>query len=189
MVYADGSTVRSRAPLTNMPFPPMFEPNRRVRVVLSSMGLMPYVSVWKAAALALAELGCAAFFIVGVAACRCRHLAPWFVLAACAVGVLVRAADIESWASFIPGGLVGRTEQAFGARAGRSASAIVLVERFLLAALASVVVGRYVAGVRQRRSSGLRFTGHVTVEELSTQMAIGMVGLLWIRARPWRGAD
>src|SRR5205823_2468524 len=30
---------------------------------------------------------------------------------------------------------------------------------------------------------GLRFAGHVTVEELSIQLAMGMVGLLWIRAR------
>ena len=99
-----------------MPFPPFppFQPNRRVRVVLSSMGLMPFVSVWKAAALALAELGSAAFFIVGVLHGTAGQFAPWFVLAACVLGVLVRAGDIESWALFIPGGLVGRTEQAFG---------------------------------------------------------------------------
>ena len=47
-----------------MPFP--FQPNKRIRVVLSSMGLLPFVSVWKAAAFALAELGCAAFFVAGV---------------------------------------------------------------------------------------------------------------------------
>src|SRR5216110_4063490 len=98
-----------------MPFPP-FQPNRRVRVVLSSMGLMPFVSVWKAAALALAELGAAAFFIVGVLHGTAGVTAPWFVLAACVLGLLVRAGDIESWALFIPGGLVGRTEQAFGPR-------------------------------------------------------------------------
>src|SRR5258705_11161977 len=102
-----------------MPFPPFspFQPNRRVRVVLSSMGLMPFVSVWKAAALALAELGAASFFIVGVVHGTLGAVAPWFVLAACLCGVLVRAGDIESWALFIAGGLVGRTEQAVGSRA------------------------------------------------------------------------
>src|SRR5436190_19119746 len=132
-----------------MPFPPFppFQPNRRVRVVLSSMGLMPFVSVWKAAALALAELGAAAFFVVGVVHGTVGAFAPWFVLAACCFGLLVRAGDIESWALFIPGGLVGRAEQAFGSRAARSASAAVLVERLLLAALASAVIGHYVASV------------------------------------------
>src|SRR4051794_13113449 len=98
-----------------MPFPP-YQPNRRVRVVLSSMGLMPFVSVWKAAALAIAELGCGAFFIVGVVHGSLGNFAPWFVLAACLLGVFVRAGDVESWSTFIGGGLVGRAEQAFGVR-------------------------------------------------------------------------
>src|SRR5436190_8098136 len=160
-----------------------FQPNRRVRVVLSSMGLLPFVSIWRAAALALAELGCAAFFIVGVVQGTVGQFAPWFVLAACVLGIFARAGDIESWALFIPGGLIGRTEQAFGPRIARSTSAVVLIERFLLAALASVVIGRYVASVAAAAIVGLRFAGHVTVEELSIQLAMGMVGLLWIRAR------
>jgi len=168
-----------------MPFPPFppFQPNRQVRVVLSSMGLMPFVSVWKAAALALAELGAAAFFIVGVLHSTAGAAAPWFVLAACLLGVLVRAGDIESWAQFVPGGLVGRTELAFGTRAARTASAIVLVERFLLAALVSAVIGHYVASVAATAVMGLRFTGHVTLEELSMYLAFGTVGMLWMRAR------
>ena len=85
-----------------------FQPNR-VRVVLSSMGLLPFVSIWRAAALALAELGCAAFFIVGVVQGTVGEFAPWFVLAACVLGIFARAGDIESWALFIPGGLIGRT--------------------------------------------------------------------------------
>jgi magnesium transporter len=171
-----------------MPFPtfptfPPFQPNRRVQVVLSSMGLMPFLSVWKAAALALAELGSAAFFIVGVVQGTVNGYAPWFVLAACCFGVLVRAGDIESWALFIPGGLVGRAEQAFGVRAAQTTSAIVLVERLLLAALASAVIGRYVASVAATAIVGLRFTEHVTIEELSIQLASLMVGMLWLRAR------
>jgi magnesium transporter len=168
----------------SMPFPlTPFQPNRRVRVVLSSMGLMPFVSVWKAAALALAELGAASFFIVGVLQGTVGVFAPWFVLAACVFGLLVRAGDIESWALFISGGLVGRAEQAFGQRAARSASAIVVVERLFLAALASAVIGRYVSSVVATAIVGHRFTGHVTVEDVSTYLAILMVGLLWIRAR------
>ena len=168
-----------------MPFPtfPPFQPNRRVQVVLSSMGLLPFVSVWKAAALALAELGIGAFFVVGVVHGTVGGVAPWFVLAACVFGLLVRAGDVESWALFIPGGLVGRAEQAFGARTGRTASAVVLVERLFLSALASAIVGRYVASVAATAIMGLPFTGHVTIEELSLQLAMLMVGLLWLRAR------
>ncbi len=148
-----------------MPFP--FQPNQRARVFLSSMGLLPFVSVWKAAAFALAELGCAAFFVVGVVLATAGPAAPWFVLAACVLGIFARQVDIESWALFMPGGLAGRTEQAFGVRAGKAVSTVVLLERFLLAALAASVVGRYIANV----------------EDVATQIAMGVVGLLWIRAR------
>src|SRR5262245_16586975 len=148
-----------------MPF--SFQPNQRARVFLSSMGLLPFVSVWRAAAFALAELGCAAFFVVGVVFGVAGPIAPWFVLAACILGIVARQVDIESWALFMPGGLVGRAEQAFGTRAGRAVSTVVLLERFLLAGLAASVLGRYVANV----------------DDLSTQIAMALVGLLWIRAR------
>ena len=130
------------------------------------MGLLPFVSVWKAAALALAELGCAAFFVVGVVLGTAGPGAPWFVLAACLFGVLVRAVDIESWALFIPGGLTGRTEQAFGEKAGPVVSTVTWLERLLLAALASAVLGRYIANV----------------EELSATRD-GARGLLWLQAQ------
>ena len=148
-----------------MPFP--FQPNQRARVFLSSMGLLPFVSVWKAAAFALAELGCATFFVVGVVLATAGPAAPWFVLAACVLGIFARQVDIESWALFMPGGLAGRAEEAFGVRAGKAVSTVVLLERFLLAALAASVVGRYLANV----------------EDVATQIAMGVVGLLWIRAR------
>ena len=131
------------------------------------MGLLPFISVWKAAAFALAELGCAAFFIIGVVLPTTGPSAPWFVLAACVFGIVARQVDIESWGLFIPGGLAGRTEQAFGLHATRPVLAIVLLERFFLAALAAAVLGRYVGNV----------------EDLSTQIAMAMVGLLWLRAR------
>jgi magnesium transporter len=150
-----------------MPFLSPFQPNRRVRVVLSSMGLLPFVSVWKAGALALAELGCAAFFVAGVVSESVGPFAPWFVLAVCVFGVFVRAVDIESWALFIPGGLIGRTEQAFGSRAARAVSTVVLLERLLLAALACAVVGRYTTDVA----------------DLAMQIGMTLVALLWIRAR------
>ncbi|PYS54634.1 MAG: hypothetical protein DMG13_07510 [Acidobacteria bacterium] len=40
---------------------------RQVRVVLSTTALLSFMSISKAAALALAELGIAAFFLIGVA--------------------------------------------------------------------------------------------------------------------------
>jgi magnesium transporter len=156
-------------------------PVRRVRVVLSSTALLSFISVWKAAALALAELGVAAFFIAGTTQSALGPATPWLVLAGCLLSVFVRAFDIESWALFIPGGLLGRAEQAFGPRATRMAAAAVLTERFLLGALACVVVGHYVATVIT--SAGWRLPDNVLTAELASVIAVMLLGSLWIRAR------
>src|SRR4029453_18435460 len=71
--------IRSSAAMS--PFSPI--PRRHpIRVVLSSTALQPFLSVRKAAALAIAQLGVAAFFISGIAPAALGQSAVWFVLAA-----------------------------------------------------------------------------------------------------------
>ena len=101
-----------------MPLSSSFPPRHPIRVVLSSTALLPFLSVRKAAALAIAQSGVAAFFISGVTWSALGESAGWFVLAATLLAVLIRAIDIESWALLIPGGFVSRVTLAFGHRAG-----------------------------------------------------------------------
>ncbi len=141
------------------------------------------MSVRKAAALAIAQLGVAAFFVSGVTRSALGESAGWFVLAATMLAAFVRAIDIESWALLIPGGFASRVRAAFGPRAVGFAAAAALVERLLLGALACVVLGHYVAGVAVTAIAGWRWTGYVRTEDLATVVAAGAIGLLWIRAR------
>ena len=166
-----------------MPLPPLIDPRRRVRVVLSSTALLSFMSVRKAAALALAQLGVAAFFVPGVVNATIGPSAGWFVLAAVVLAAIVRAIDIESWAVFIPGGFVGRVSQAFGPARGRAAAAAVLTERFLLAAVAVVTVGHYASGVVLTLIGGWRLTGLLRPEDFATMLAVILIGGLWIRIR------
>jgi magnesium transporter len=158
-------------------------PPRQIRIVVAATSLLSFMSVWKAAALALAELGVAVFFLIGVERAAIGAAAPWFVLAACLLGAFVRAIDGESWGFLIPGGLVGRAERAFGPKAVGLASAAVLTERLLLVALASVVVGRYATSPVAALLGGWHPAGHLSIEELVTLLAAFVIGLLWIRAR------
>ena len=84
-----------RPPMSPSPSPPR---RRRIRVVLSSTALQPFVSVQKAAALAIAQLGVGAFFVSGVCPSSLGVSAGWFVLAATVLCGFARAIDIESWA-------------------------------------------------------------------------------------------
>jgi magnesium transporter len=161
---------------------PPVQPRQRIRVFLSSAPLLSLVSVRKAGALAAAELGVAAFFVMGVVPAP-DSSGPWFVLAACLIAAFVRAIDIESWALFLPDGLIGRAEHAFGPRMARVAAACTIGERLLLAALACIVAGHYIADVPVIAVVGPRLAGRLTAEELSTVLAAILIGLLWIRAR------
>jgi len=158
-------------------------PNRQVRVVLSTTALLSFISVSKATSLALGELGIAAFFVIGVVRLAMGSSALWFVLAACAVSAFVRTIDIEGWASFMPGGLIGRTERAYGSRAAAVAAAAVLTERFLLVALACVLCGQYAVSFGAVWMARWSVTARLTVQELVTVGAIILIGLLWIRFR------
>jgi magnesium transporter len=160
-----------------------------IRVVLSSAALLPFMSVWRAAAFPIAQLGVGAFFIAGVMAPTLGKSAGWLVLAATALAALLRAIEIESWAFLIPGGLVGRVKYAFSGRAARAATAFTLVERLVLGALASVVVGHYIADVMVMAIAGLRFEGSVSAEDLATLVAVAMIGWLWLRGRVGRDID
>jgi magnesium transporter len=159
-------------------------PGRQVvRVVLSATALLSFMSVWKAAALAIAELGVGAFFVVGLARALAGDWAPWVVLAAGVLSLLARAADIESWALFIPGGLIGRVEHAFGPRASPLTAAAMLVERLVLAALACVLVGHHVSDFVVAAIAGWPATARLTSEEVAGVLAVVLLGVLWLRAR------
>jgi len=152
-------------------------------VVVAATALLSFMSVWKAAALAIAELGVAAFFLIGLERSAMGDTAPWFVLAACLVGAFVRAIDAESWGFLIPGGLVGRAERAFGPRSVSLSSAAVLAERWVLVALACVVVGRYAVSPALDFVSIWQPARRLTADELVALVAVFVIGLLWIRAR------
>jgi magnesium transporter len=165
------------------PFSPI-PPRHPIRVVLSSPALLRFISVRNAAALVIAQLGIAAFFMSGVTPIALGESAGWFVLAATAMAALVRAIDLESWALLMPGGLEARVVAAFGPRAGGIAAGVALVERLLLGSLTCLVVGHYLVSVLTRAEWLL--AGLVTSQDLATVLAAVVMGVLWIHARVGR---
>ncbi len=164
------------------PRPPA-TPIGRIPVVLAAAVLGSLVPAWRTIALTLTELGAAAFFISGVTTDAIGTAAPWFVLAAVAAGAVLRAADIQSWALFVPGGLPGRVNEAFGHRPATAAAAFVLVERLLFAALVSCVAGHYIVSLLVTVLGLSRLAEHVTAGDLATAAAASILCVLWLRAR------
>jgi magnesium transporter len=159
---------------------------RRIPVVLAAATLGELVPAWRTIALTLTELGAAAFFISGTVTSAIGGSAPWFVLAAVVAGMVLRAVDVESWALFMPGGLPGRVNEAFGRRPARFAAASVLVERLLFAALVACVAGHYTFSVLVSGLGLSRLAEHVASSDLAAAAAASIIGILWIRSRVGR---
>ena len=148
-----------------------------------------FLPTWRTTVLTLSELGAAAFFVSGITQARYGAAGPWFVLVAVMLGFVVRVVDIENWALFIPGGLAGRVNDAFGPRLSMMAAAAALLERLLFVALVGIVAGRYVVtGARDDCSGRQSSSGTPASGDVTSLAAVLLVGVLWLRTRlgqPW----
>src|SRR6187399_3082130 len=154
---------------------------KEVRVVLSA--LVSIAPIWATAAQPIAELGIAIFLAGGLTYAVVGAWAPWVIVATCALGAAVRSADIEAWALLIPGGSVGCARRAFGERIARVAAAMLLAERLLFAALATLIAGSYVANAPLTAAAVAPLTRHLTTMDVSTVLASLLVAFFWIRSR------
>jgi magnesium transporter len=158
-------------------------PIRHVPVVLAAGVLQSIVSTWRAAPIAVAQLGIGGLFAIGVAYDTLGPVAAWYLLAATLIGSALRAVDVESYALFIPGGLVGRAREAYGSSAARLALAASLTERVTLAALGAVVAGHYLASLFARPPAIPLLRGHLTHDLLSALLALTLLCIVWLRER------
>jgi magnesium transporter len=154
--------------------------------VLASGTLVSYVSVWRAAARALVELGCAAFLVGGVAWVAIGAAAPWYVLAAVALAVAVRAVDVEARALFVAGGLYGSVRDALGRMPAKVAASALIVERLMLGPLAAVVAGHYIAALVPVAASPLPGGRHLTGNDGPVAIAAALLGVVWWLQRQGR---
>ncbi len=156
---------------------------RHEPVVLLTTALAAFLSVSRASALALTELGVGLFVVMGVGGGRTGAWALPAIVAATLLAAYARSLDVASWGLLLPGGLPGRVERAFGRRGHRIGAAAVLAERLLLAALASIIVGDHLAYLLTA-AIGFDVLGHeVTTAELAAVVAIASIAILWIRMR------
>ena len=161
---------------------------QRIRVVLASGALVSYVSVWRAAARALGELGCGAFFVGGVALASVGPTAPWFVLAAVVLSLAVRAVDVEARALFVPGGLYGSVKETLGRVPAKIAASALLVDRLMLAPLAVVVAGHYLAAMVRALVGGWTAAPSLAGDDGPLAIAVVLLGGVWWLQRQGRRA-
>ena len=156
----------------------------RIRVVLTPRALVSYVSVWHATARALSELGSGAFFLAAVVWTTIGSAGPYFALGAAIVSIVLRAADVEARALFVPGGLYGSVRETLGGLAARTSIAALLVDRVMLGALAAVLAGHY--AITLARLVLNQTSGTVGGDAGPIVVAAAVIALVWWMQRQGR---
>src|ERR1700712_2507259 len=151
---------------------PLVPAGPTVRIVLATTNLLSLVSSQRAVVLVLLELGGAAFFASGVAERAVGPTAPWFILLVVLIGILFRAIDLENCALFIPGGVYGTVKQSLGKSAGKVAASALLVQHFVLGALAAVAVGHYAAVLVRPLLGEGRLPREITPDDVASGVAV-----------------
>jgi magnesium transporter len=106
------------------------------------------------------------------------------VLAVVLVGILLRAADVEARALFVPGGLYGSVRETLGQRLATVAVSGLIVDRLMLGALAAVVAGQYLVVFGDSVVGATTF--FLTGDSGPITIALIGIGLVWLSHRQGR---
>jgi len=121
--------------------------NDRVRVVVATTVFLSFISLWRAAAIVLGDLGSSAFYVGGIAEQAVGKAAPWFILGVMLFSYAVRAIYTESSVMFVRGGVYRVVKEAMGGTLGKISVSALLFDYVLTGPISAVSAGQYIVGL------------------------------------------
>ncbi|MCX6545277.1 MAG: APC family permease [Acidobacteria bacterium] len=117
------------------------------RVVVATTALLSFISLWRAAAIVLGDLGSSAFYAGGIAEQAVGRAAPWFVLGVMLFSYCVRAIYLESSIMFVRGGVYRVVKEAMGGTMAKLSVSALLFDYVLTGPISAVSAGLYMIGL------------------------------------------
>jgi len=117
------------------------------RVVVATTALLSFISLWRAAAIVLGDLGSSAFYAGGIAEQAVGKAAPWFVLGVMLFSYTVRAIYLESSIMFVRGGVYRVVKEAMGGTMAKISVSALLFDYVLTGPISAVSAGLYIIGL------------------------------------------
>ena len=117
------------------------------RVVVATTALLSFISLWRAAAIVLGDLGSSAFYAGGIAEQAVGKAAPWFVLGVMLFSYCVRAIYLESSIMFVRGGVYRVVKEAMGGTMAKLSVSALLFDYVLTGPISAVSAGLYIIGL------------------------------------------
>jgi amino acid transporter len=117
------------------------------RFVVPATAMLSFISLYRAAAIVLCDLGSSAYYVGGIAEKAIGKAAPWFVLGIMLFSYAVRTVYIESCSMFVRGGVYRVVRVAMGGTAAKLSVSALLFDYVLTGPISAVSAGLYLAGL------------------------------------------
>src|ERR1700686_1350981 len=116
-------------------------------LMVSTTGLLAFISFWRAAAIVLNDLASSAYYAGGEAEGFIGKTAPWFILAIMVFSYCVRAIYVESCSMFVRGGVYRVVKEALGGTLAKFSVSALMFDYVLTGPISGVAAGQYLAGL------------------------------------------
>ena len=155
-----------------------------VQVVVATTVFLSFISLWRAAAIVLGDLGSSAFYAGGIAEQAVGRAAPWFILGVMLFSYAVRAIYTESSVMFVRGGVYRVVKEAMGGTLAKVSVSALLFDYVLTGPISAVSAGQYIVGVVNDVSQRAGFPLGLPRNATSAVIAAAVIIYFW-----WRNTE
>ena len=115
-------------------------------VLVATTAMLSFISLWRAAAIVLNDLGSSAFYAGAIAEQAIGKSAPWFILAVMLFAACVLLLYIESCSMFVRGGVYRVVKEAMGGTLAKFSVSALMFDYILTGPISGVTAGQYLVG-------------------------------------------
>src|SRR5690242_3493098 len=115
-------------------------------VLVATTAMLSFISLWRAAAIVLNDMGSSAFYAGAIAEQAIGKSAPWFILAVMLFAGCVLLLYIESCSMFVRGGVYRVVKEAMGGTLAKFSVSALMFDYVLTGPISGVAAGQYLVG-------------------------------------------
>jgi len=115
-------------------------------VLVATTAMLSFISLWRAAAIVLNDLGSSAFYAGAIAEQAIGKSAPWFILGVMLFAACVLLVYIESCSMFVRGGVYRVVKEAMGGTLAKVSVSALMFDYILTGPISGVTAGQYLVG-------------------------------------------
>ena len=117
-----------------------------VNVLVATTAMLSFISLWRAAAIVLNDMGSSAFYAGAIAEQAIGKSAPWFILAVMLFAGAVLLMYVESCSMFVRGGVYRVVKEAMGGTLAKFSVSALMFDYVLTGPISGVAAGQYLTG-------------------------------------------